>query len=228
MADPALIDGRGVAGGPAQPVAIMNAGGTPGTPGGPVQSIQGVDNGKVVVVGGTTFTVTADIQRPNNANIYAQYDIIAHEASGASVIFLSWDTGKLNSSGYITKAKMETDRTAEAAGYLLYLFRVTNGNLAFPLTNLGDNDIFPMKFGNRTNRIGSIPFQAGNWATGGAGSDGASNLVTPSTQGGTLPLKYGCASGDGKIYGLLINPAAGNTPQALQQYSIALSFESNT
>lgn len=184
--------------------------------------------GAVETVGGTTFTITAELTRPANATPYAQYDIIAHEASGVSVIFLAFDTTKVNGSGYITKARLETDRTAEAAGYILQLYRVTSLGLAAPLTNLGDNDVFPLKYANRSYRIGNIPFQAGNWTTGGSGSDSAVNIVTPNTPGGNVPLKYGLAAADSNIYGLLINAAAGNTPQSAQNFSVSLSFESNT
>lgn len=190
-------------------------------------AVQGIQGGAALPVGGNTFTITAELTRPANATAYAQYDIIAHEASGVSVIFLVFDTTKVNSSGYIVKARLETDRTAEAAGYILYLYRVAAASLPTVLTNLGDNDIFPLKYANRSSRIGSIPFAAGNWITAGTNSDSATNLVTPNTSGGNLPLKYGLAAADSNIYGLLINAAA-QTPQSAQNFSVSLSFESNS
>lgn len=172
-----------------------------------------------VLVGGTTFTVSADLTRPSNTTAYAQYDIIAVQASGTNVVFLEFDTGKVDSSGYITKARLETNRTAESAQYRLLLFRVPETGLTTRLTSLGDNDIFPLIFANRAHRIGYIDFTT--WITGGSGSDSALSLSTD------VRLKYGLASGASKLYGLLINLGA-QTPASAQQYSVALSFESNS
>lgn len=228
MADPALIDGRGVVGGPAQPVVIMNQalpGIGQGTGG--ATRIEGVPGAVPVTVGGTTFTVTGtEITRPANTNIYALYDIIANEASGTTVVFIPFDTGKVNGSGYITKARLETNRTTEAASYRLYLFRVLQTGLATLLTNLGDNDLFPLKYANLSYRIGWVDFTT--FVTAGSGSDSAVSLVVPGTSGGNLPLKYGLATADSKLYGLLTNLSSANTPASAQKFSVSLSFESNT
>lgn len=175
--------------------------------------------GAVETVGGTTFTVTADFTRPANVTAYAQYDIVSATASGSTVAFLEFDTTRANSSGYLTKFRLETNRTAEAGSYRLWLYRVPAASLTTVPTNLGDNDLFPLIFANRSFRIGYVDFAA--WVTGGSGSDSALALDM------TTRMKYGLAAADSKLYGLLtVNAAV--TPANAQQFSVSISFESNT
>lgn len=219
MADPTLIDGRGMAGGVAQPVVVMNqqmpSRNTSDT------STLAASEAHIGQVGGTTVTVTQEFQRPNDTTAYSQYDIVAHEAAAVAVVFMAF-TGAAriaNGSGYITKARLETDKSTDVGPYRLWIYRKTNANLATPLA-VGDNAQFPLKYANRADRIGFIDFSA--LTTEGTGSDAAV------AQDVTVRMKFGCAAADTAIYGLLeYRGSTSFTPQAQQNFSIALSFEQN-
>lgn len=171
-------------------------------------------------VGGATVATSASFTRPSNTTAYAQYDIVAAQASGVTVIFLQFSgiARVANGSGYIVKARLETNRSTEAGSYRMFLYRKTAANLASPPTNLGDNDLFPMLFANRSDRIGYIDFAT--WVTGGSGSDSASCQVTD------LRMSFGCDTLETSLYGLLtVNAAV--TPASAQQFHAYLSAEQN-
>lgn len=171
-------------------------------------------------VGGSTVASSATLTRPSNTTAYAQYDVVAAQASGASVVFLSFTSAGrvVDGSGYIVKARLETNRTTEAGAYRLYIYRKAAASLATPPTNVGDNDLFTMIYANSADRIGYIDFST--WVTGGSGSDSAIAQVAD------VRLAYGCASDSTTLYGLLTTTAA-VTPASAQQFTVYLTFERN-
>lgn len=171
-------------------------------------------------VGGATVATSASFTRPANTTAYAQYDIVAAQASGVSVVFLQFSglARIANGSGYIVKARLETNRSTEAGSYRLFLYRKTAANLTTPPANLGDNDLFPMIYANRGDRIGYIDFAT--WVTGGSGSDSSSCQVTD------IRLSFGCDTLETSLYGLLtVNAAV--TPANAQQFAVYLTAEQN-
>ena len=162
-------------------------------------------------VGGHTIASNVTLTRPTGTDIYSAKDSISDSTSAPSVLTFSDVARVTGGSGYITKARLTTNQSTNAARYRLHIYHTSP-------TAINDNAQFTLLWANRANCIGYIDFDA--CQTEGTGSDAAQSLNT------TVRLAFTCDTGSKALYGQL-ETLDGFTPASGQVYYIELSAENN-
>lgn len=163
-------------------------------------------------VAGNTSQVLASFTRPSNTTAYAALDAVNDSTSAPTIISFS-NIARVNTgTGYITKAKLQTDQSTNVARFRLHLFNVNNPTLS------NDNAAYTAKWADRAGYLGYITFLA--CATEGTGSDVAITVLDG------LRFGFACASGSRTLYGLLETLDA-FTPASAQNFHIELMAENN-
>jgi len=168
------------------------------------------DNGAQIVAG-KTVTASASFTRPANTTAYTAKDAVANSASSPAVLTFSDMAGEEGGAGYLVKARLMTNQSANAARFRLHLFHTAP-------TPVNDNDQQTLLWANRANRVGHVDFDA--CQTEGTGSDAANTSNT------TLRLAFVCAAASKVLYGLL-EALDAFTPASEQQFFVELSAEQN-
>ena len=162
-------------------------------------------------VGGALVVATATFARPADTTAYAANDAVSNGDPSVLMTFAGL-ARVAGGSGYITKARIVTDQSANTAAFRLWLYTISNPSVA------ADNAAFTLSWANRANRIGYIDFPA--LATEGTGSDSASALAD------TIRLAFQCAAGSQALYALLETKSA-FTPANAQNFYVELTAEQN-
>lgn len=154
----------------------------------------------------------ATFARPADTNAYAALDAVANSTTASAVTILTFASmgARPGGSGFITKAKLQTDQSTCVARFRLHLF-----NSATP-TIPADNAAFTHKFADASLYLGCIDFDA--CRTEGAGSDGAYSLNT------TIRLHFTCGAALTSLFGLLETIDV-FTPASGQNFRIALATD---
>ena len=160
----------------------------------------GVRTGLAVIT--TTFT------RPADTTAYAINDVVGPSAAAVQEFASAFRSN--GNSGYVVRAQLFTDQSANVALFRLYLYSVTPSAIA-------DNSPFTLLYANAANHIGYIDFPA--MATEGAGSTAAVSLWS----GQIAAL---AAGGDDKIFGVLVAKSV-FTPASAQQFTLRLAVDQN-
>ena len=161
------------------------------------------------VIGGSTVLVATEFIRPANTTAYAAKDVVGPAVT--AVLTFTNIAREVGGGGYLTKARLLTSQSANAARYRLHLYHTAP-------TAIADNAPFTLLWANRANRLGSIDFAAAG--TEGSGSDAANCLNTE------IRLAFVCAASNRSLYGLLETLDA-FTPTSGQQYFVELTAETN-
>lgn len=146
--------------------------------------------------------------RPADVIAYAVNDVVGPAV--AAVIEFADALRSVDNSGYIVRAQLHTDQTANVALFRLYLFSVAP-------TPIADNAPFTLLYADAASMIGYIDFPAPE--TAGAGSTAAVALWTGQ-------IAAAGAVADDKIYGVLVTRTI-FTPASGQQFTVALSIDQN-
>lgn len=118
-------------------------------------------------------------------------------------------------SGYITKAQITVETTAQAHKLTLFLFdAVPTSELDDNKVNTGPSDT------DRPNYLGKIDFPA----LESLGAGNSDTVATPSTAG-NLPFAFTCAVADVDLYGILVTRDAFTNETPTDDYVITLSIE---
>jgi len=160
-------------------------------------------------VGGTGSVVAASFTRPANVTAYASKDAVSDATSSPNVLTFT-DIARVNGgTGYIVKARLETDQSTNVARFRLHLFNTAP-------TAINDNAPYTLLWANRAARIGYVDFDG--CQTEGTGSDCA-NAVND-----TVRLHFKCAADSRTLYGIKETLDA-FTPASGQNFYVALSAE---
>lgn len=163
--------------------------------------------GLKVQAGGYTVQSVASITRPADTTAYAAKDAIADLTSGATILTFANCARTSGGSGYVTKARLQTDQAANVSAYRLHLYDAT-------LTAVVDNAAQTVLYANRASYLGYIDFPA-------AATDGSDTAVSQSTQ---APLPFVAAGTS--LFGML-ETITGFTPANAQKFYIQLGIEQN-
>lgn len=165
-----------------------------------------------VPVGGTTTTVSVTRARPADTAAYLLNDTVSDSTSAPTVITFANMARSNAGSGYITKAILRTDQTANVAGYRLHLYN------AAPAVVLADNAPFTDMFVDNAAYVGYIDFDP--VALEATGSTAAKSLNKD------IRLAFICAAGTTSLFGVLQTKTA-FTPASGQNFNIKLTAEQN-
>lgn len=156
-----------------------------------------------------SISALCEFTRPANTTAYAINQTVANSTTAATI--LSFPLARIaGGSGYINKARIETNDNTDTSQYRLHLFHTAP-------TMPNDGAAFTLLWTNRNKRIGIIDFDA--LVTEGTGSDAA-------RQQNTSPLFFQCAPGDANVYGILETLTA-RTPGSAKSFFIELSADVN-
>lgn len=161
-------------------------------------------------VGGKTVTVGVERTRPADTTAYAALDAVADSTTTPTSITFAGMSRVASGSGYITKARIVTDQSANVAQFRLWLFN------AAPNTLQNDNAAYLIKYADKLTCIGYIDFPACSTE---AGSDSAQALND------NLRLAY-TADASSQLLGVLQTRTA-FTPANAQKIYIVLVAEQN-
>jgi hypothetical protein len=154
-----------------------------------------------------TVRVTKAVAAAGN---YTAEDVISNSATAG----VAWEFKNVGGSGYITKAQVQCETTAQVQRLTLYLFKAT------PTSALNDNVAnTALLHADLDNYIGRIDFPAME----DLGGD-SETLATPSTYG-NLPLMFESEPSTGSIYGILVTRDSFTNENGTDDYSIALTVE---
>lgn len=160
-------------------------------------------------VSGQGTVVAVTLTRPADTTAYAALDTIADSTSAPTIISFA-NVARVNAgTGYIVKARLETNQSTNVARFRLHLYHTTP-------TAINDNAACTVLWANRANKIGFIDFDPA--ITEGTGSDVAITLNA------SARLKFTCATGSKTIYGILQTRDA-FTPVSAQNFYIELTSE---
>lgn len=160
-----------------------------------------------VVTESRTIVASAEFSRPADTTAYAVNDVVSDSTSAPTI--MQFTLARANGgAGYISKARIETNDTADVARYRLHLFHTAP-------TMINDNSPMTVLWANRDKRVGAVDFDP--LVTGGSGSDAARQI-------NTYPLFFKCAVADAKLYGILEILTA-RTPASGKTYFIELSAD---
>ena len=163
----------------------------------------------------TSGVVSVEFNRPADTTAYTAKDAISNSTSAPSVLTFANITHDWSQAGYITKARIMTNKatwaSTNAAVFKLHLFHEAP-------TAINDNSPYTLLFANRTRRIGTITFSA--LSTEGTGSDCANTIWTGA-------LYFESKESNNTIYGLLeVDSFSGTlTPDSAQTFYIELSAD---
>jgi len=156
---------------------------------------------------GKTVAVTKAVAAAGN---YSAEDVISESATVGTV----WTFRGLPGSGYITKAQVICETTAQVQRLTLYLFK------ALPTSILNDNvPNTAVLHADKDSYIGRIDFPAMEDLGGDSDSE-----ATPSTYG-NLPLAYETGGPDRALYGILVTRDAFTNETATDDYTVVLTAE---
>lgn len=162
-------------------------------------------------IGGNTAQVGVELTRPADTTAYAALDAVTSNSGSGVVSFTFTDIARVNSgSGYITKARLVTDQSANVAQFRLWLFNATPGTLQ------NDNAAYLIKYADKLTRLGYIDFPAMSTE---AGSDCAQALAD------NIRLAF-TADSSGDLVGILQTRTA-FTPASGQKIYCVLTAERN-
>lgn len=162
-----------------------------------------------VTVGGYTVLSAVDFTRPADTTAYAVSDAIADSTSAPTVLTFANCARSSGGSGYVTRARVMTDQSANVAAYRLHLFRAT-------VTAINDNAALTTLIANRSNYLGYIDLPTAG--TEGSGSDAAN------TQ--NLDTRLAFVATGTSLFGLLQTKTA-FTPASGQRFYVELGIEQN-
>lgn len=185
-------------------------------------------------VGGKLASATAEFTRPANTTAYTAGDVVSNDATTTTLMTFTGLVSQRGGSGYIVKAKLQTDKKDETAQYRLILYSVSTvaSVTGAPTVSVpGDNAPDTTIYANRLYRVGHIDFPACT-----AGAD-TSNNTGAIAQWTGAPLSFRCyqgnagaapnAPGDNALYGKLVN-MTGTTPASGQNFSVTLQADQNS
>lgn len=148
------------------------------------------------------------------AGNYTAEDVLSESATAGTVWTFDAVVRANGLSGYISKAQVLCETTAQTPRLTLYLFKVT------PTSNLNDNVAnTAVLHADEANYLGKIDFPA--MEDLGGDSD---TVATPSTVG-NLPLAFVCEYNDDAIYGILVTRDAITGEAAGADYIIKLTVD---
>lgn len=164
----------------------------------------------VGLVHGTTADVAVTVTRPADTTAYAANDSVNTSTSSPTIITFAGASRVASGTGYITKARLSTNQSANVAQFRMYLFKVSNPQLS------NDNAAFLIKDADNANRLGYIDFPA---CFTEAGSDVAIAVLDG--------LRFGYVADSGSaLYGILLTKTA-FTPISGQTFHLVLTCEQN-
>jgi hypothetical protein len=154
-------------------------------------------------IGGRFTVASATLTRPGDTNAYAAKDVVANSTTAPTVVTFSGMARIAGSGGYITKARLLTNRSTDTAQFRMHLYHTAP-------TAIADNAQMALVWANRTNRTGTLDFPA--LATEGTGSDSSYALLAPGNT--NFPLPFVCTAGDRNLYAIfetlsIFTPASG-------------------
>lgn len=168
--------------------------------------LDGVESG-LALIHGWTVQSAVEITRPANTTAYTAKDAIADLTSGATILTFANCARSAGGSGYVTKARLQTDQAANVSAYRLHLYDAT-------LTSVVDNAPMTVLYANRASYLGYIDFPA-------ASTDGSDTATSQSTD---KPLPF-VAVGT-SLFGML-ETITGFTPASGQKFYVQLGIEQN-
>ena len=162
------------------------------------------------------FTEVKDTQAVAAADNYTANDVLSSNATTG----VEWNFANMVSavgrSGYITKAQITVETTAQAHRLTLYLFDATiTGELDDNKVNTSPVDA------DRGNYLGKIDFPA----LESLGAGNSDTVATPSSPTSGIPFAFTCATADRDLYGVLVTRDAFTNEIATDDYVITLSIE---
>ena len=174
-------------------------------------------NGEIWVLKGFSSGIQkiSDTQAVAAAGNYGANDVLCSSASTG----VAWNFANAVSangrSGYITKAQITCETTAQAHRLTLIFFdAVPTSELRDNVTNTGPSDA------DRGNYLGKLDFNA----LESLGVGNSDVLMTPD-KGGGIPFAFTCAAADRDLYGILVTRDAFTNETATDDYVITLSIE---
>ena len=157
----------------------------------------------------------SDTQAVAAAGDYGVNDVICNNATTGIPWNFADVVERVGGAGYITKAQITVETTAQAHRLTLYLFKETpSSELDDNVTNTGPADA------DRGFYLGKLDFPA--LESLGAGNSDV--VITPSTVGG-VPFAFECAVADVDLYGILVTRDAFTNETATDDYKITLTIE---
>lgn len=154
--------------------------------------------------------VQASFTRPSDTTAYAALDAVSDSTSAPTVLTFTAMARSSGGSGRITRARIETDQSANVAAFKLHIFNVSP-------TAINDNAAFTKLWASRASYIGSITFPL--MSTEGTGSTGAYAEVSLN------PIQF-VTSGSQNLFGILETLTA-FTPANGQNFFVELTPEQN-
>lgn len=161
-------------------------------------------------VGGRVVVVASTFTRPADTTAYTAKDVVADSTSAATIRTFAGAARVSGGSGYITKAQLLTDQSANTARFRLHLY-----NTSSP-TVLNDNAPNTVLYANAGKYVGWIDFDACTTETGSSVAQALNS---------TVRLAY-TTSGNDTLYGVL-EAVDAFTPASGQQFTIRLAFDQN-
>lgn len=185
--------------------------GTAGAASADVITVQGVAAGTALAVaaGGYTALSAVEFVRPADVTAYSLNDAISDSTTAPTVLTFTNASRAAGGSGYVVRARLMTDQSANVAAYRLHLFRAT-------ATAINDNAAYTNLIANRANYLGYIDFPAAT--TEGTGSDSANSQ--------NLDTRLAFVATGTSLFGLLQTKTA-FTPASGQRYYVELGIEQN-
>jgi hypothetical protein len=162
-------------------------------------------------VGGNEVVVSAAFARPADVAAYASKDVVSNSTS-APIVLTFANLARVNAgSGYLVKARLESDQATNTARFRLHLYHTAP-------TPINDNAAFTILWANRAKRVGTIDFDA--LQTEGAGSDAAYSANKD------VRLAFACDAASRTLYGVLetLDPF---TPASGQNFFVELAADNN-
>ena len=157
-----------------------------------------------------------DTQAVAAADNYGINDVLCSSASTGVVWNFADVVSRNGGNGYITKAQITCETTAQAHRLTLLLFDATpTSELRDNVTNTGPSDT------DRPNYLGKIDFPA----LESLGAGNSDTLAIPSSPTSGIPFAFTCASADVDLYGILVTRDAFTNETVDDDYVITLSVE---
>ncbi len=175
-------------------------------------------DGTVWVLKGFTGSLNevTDTQAVAAGGNYEVNDVLCSSASTGVVWNFANVVSRNNGNGYITKAQVTCETTAQVHRLTLFLFDATpTSELRDGITNTGPSDT------DRPNYLGKIDFPA----LESLGAGNSDTVATPSSPTSGVPFGFTCASADRDLYGILVTRDAFTNETATDDYVITLSVE---
>ncbi len=158
----------------------------------------------------------SDTQAVAAADNYGVNDVLCSSASTGVAWNFANVVSRNNGNGYITKAQITVETTAQAHRPTLLLYdAIPTSELRDNVTNTGPSDT------DRPIYLGKIDFPA----LESLGVGNSDTLAAPSSPTSGIPFGFTCASSDRDLYGILVTRDAFTNETATDDYVITLSIE---